>query len=77
MISVTRLRLCILTRWPGRAYELAARCAIDKSDLYRYEGGRLPMPSHHRAILAHVLGVEPEDLDGWWDGHELWEKVAG
>ncbi len=77
MISVTRLRLCIITRWPGRQYDLARRCAIDSADLCRYATGQSPMPSWHRAILAHVLGVEPSDLDGWWDGAEVWEKVAG
>jgi hypothetical protein len=78
MTSITRLKLAVMTRWPGRSCELATRCAIDKSELYRYEGGRLPMPQHHRAILAAVLGVEPHELDGWVNGEELWfwQKLA-
>ncbi len=76
MISVTRLRLCIITRWPGRQYELAQRCAIDPGWLCRYATGIEPMQNHHRAALAHVLGVEPTDLDGWWDGSELWERAS-
>ncbi len=75
--SVTRLRLAILTHWNGRQYDLARRCAIDRSDLARYVGGRMAMPNHHRAILAAVLGLEPSDIEGWFNGDEVWQKVAG
>ncbi len=77
MISVTRLRLAILTRWDGPQYTLGVRCAIDPATVCLYVTGKLAIPDHHRAILAHVLDLEPEDLVGWWDGQELWEKVAG
>ncbi len=75
-VSVTRLRIAVLARWEGNQYDLAQRCAISNSVLTKYlRGHRVPQPDH-RAILAHVLGVEPPELDGWIAGDKLWQKVA-
>lgn len=74
--SITNLRLVILARWPGTQYELAQRCCMQTMCLNRYVMGHKKMLNHHRAILAHVLKVEPDELDGWISGEDLYQKLA-
>jgi len=70
------LAFVIFSRWEGNQYELAQRCHIDNSTLTKYVRGIRVPATHHRAMLAHVLRVEPSDLDGWMTGEDLWQKVA-
>lgn len=76
MPSVTRLRLAILSHWLGNQCDLAVRCGIDNASLTRYVRGQAPMPVGHKAMLAHVLRVEPVEIVGWIDGGDLWEKLS-
>lgn len=75
MACVTRLRLAILTHWEGDQYELAQRCCLDPSLVAKYARGHQRMQGDHRAILAHVLGVGPPEIDGWLEGPDVWESV--
>lgn len=74
--SVTRLRLAIQCHWIGNQRDLAERCGIDNGTLTRYVRGQTAMSHPHKAILAHVLKVEPEEIAGWMNGCDLWKKLS-
>ncbi len=76
MPSVTRLRIAILTHWMTNQQDLAIRCGIDNGDLTRYVRGQHAMSRPHKAILAHVLRLEPDEIEGWISGEDLWEKLS-
>ncbi len=76
MPSVTRLRLAILSHWMTNQRDLAERCGIDNGDLTRYVRGQVSMSRPHKAILAHVLRLEPYEIEGWISGGDLWEKLS-
>ncbi len=76
MPSVTRLRLAILSHWMTNQRDLAERCGIDNGSLTRYVRGQAPMSRPHKAILAHVLKVEPDEIEGWIPGEDLWQKLS-
>ncbi len=74
-MACTRLRLAVLLQWNLDQKSLSIRCGIDNGKLSHYLNGHDPISPTHRAILAHVLKVEPWDLDGWIDPG-LWKQVA-
>ena len=76
MPSVTRLRLAILSHWTGTQQNLAVRCGMRNPTLTEYVRGQVQMLPEHRAILAHVLHVEPHEIDGWIPGQELWQRLG-
>lgn len=76
MPSVTRLRLAIQCHWNGTQQNLAVRCRMRNPTLTNYVRGQIRMLPEHRAILAHVLQVEPYELEGWISGAELWAKLG-
>ncbi len=76
MPSVTFLRLAILSHWQGNQCDLAVRCGIDNGTLTRYVRGQATMPVAHKALLAHVLTVEPPEIEGWIEGPDLWKKLS-
>lgn len=76
MPHITRVRLAIQCHWTLDQQALALRCGIDGGRLSRYVRGEALLTHPHRAILAHVLRVEPDELEGWVSGPELWQKLA-
>lgn len=74
--SVTRLRLAIQCHWNGTQQELSVACGFCNATLSDYVRGNKPMLRTHRAILSHLLRVEPDEIDGWIAGNELWEKLS-
>ena len=65
-LRVTNLKI-LLTADERPNYAIAAAAGLSPTVLSQYAKGVAEVALHHRGALAAVLGVHPDELDGWQD----------